>query len=152
MKRNKMLEVFLPCFFGHGFLLVLWKPLWCSSAVRHADGWNWSRCSSTPLDLTSFQILLSPKCLLNGFPLLMRLLPHLFPALLIASPLLYEVEEEPPEVSFPSHTLNANLFPLFSKFLWLSAHLHFGFCLLVKYFTSCSSFTSFSCLPHLFYF
>lgn len=145
--------VFLPCFFDHGFRLVLWKPLWCSSAARHADGWNWSQCSSTPLDSASFQILLRPKCLQNDdFPLLLRPLPHLSPAPLIPSPRLYEEEEEPPRVPFSSHLLNANLFPLFSKFLWLFAQFRFSFCLLSKYFTSCSSFPSFSCLPLLFYF
>lgn len=146
------MPLFLPCFFGRGFLLVLWKPLWCSSAVRHADGWNWSQCSSTPLDSASFQILLRPKCLKSVFPLLLRPRPHLSPALLIPSPLLYKVEEDPPGVSFPSRPLNANLFSLFSKFLWCAAHLRFSFCLLFKYFTSCSSFTSFSCLSLLFYF
>lgn len=37
------------------------------------------------------------------FPLLLPPLPHLSPALLIPSALLYKVEEEPPGVSFPSH-------------------------------------------------
>lgn len=46
----------LPCFFGRWFLLVLWTPPWCSSAVRHAGGWNWSQCSSTPLDSTAFHM------------------------------------------------------------------------------------------------
>lgn len=51
-KRSNCLV--LPCFFGHWFLLVLWTPPWCSSAVHHAGGWNWSQCSSTPLDILLF--------------------------------------------------------------------------------------------------
>lgn len=47
----------LPCSFGHWFLLVLWKPPWCSSAVRHAGGWNWSQCSNTPLDILGFHVV-----------------------------------------------------------------------------------------------
>lgn len=38
-------EELLLCFF---VLWVPWRRPWCSGAVRHAGGWNWSRCSSTP--------------------------------------------------------------------------------------------------------
>lgn len=50
-------EQALPRFFGRWLLLVLWTPPWCSSAVRHAGGWNWSQCSSTPLGIFSFHTL-----------------------------------------------------------------------------------------------
>lgn len=149
-----------------------WIKRQCSYRVSLAGGSYWS--SENPLDVPQlsvmqmggtdhnvvarhwirllFKYFWDRNVCKNVFPLLLRPLPHLSPALLIPSPLLYKVEEEPAGVSFPSHPLNANLFPLFSKFLWLSAHLPFSFCLLFKYFTSCSSFTSFSCLPLVFYF
>lgn len=132
----------LPCFFGRWFLLVLWTPPWCSSAVRHAGGWNWSQCSSTPLDLTGFDKLEYLRIYLkkksgeeassSSASSTLSHSPHF-----VSPPLFYKVEEgwkkfnkkregAPP----PRPSRCSDLFSLLSKFLpvtlwlcFLSAHL-----------------------------